>query len=162
MPNSVPFDLLPPPALSPVEKILAANPRVLVCTMGFPRSGKSTWAAKQPWPIVSFDAIRLALHGQRFVEQAEPFVEATGRIMVRSLFHAGHKVVVFDGTNISKQRRMMWFEDDWTTYWKVFDVSSGTCRERAIADDRQDLLPVIERMYMQRQPLSPSCNLWPE
>jgi len=39
--------------------------KILILTVGLPRSGKSTWAAKKGFPIVSPDAIRLAMHGMR-------------------------------------------------------------------------------------------------
>ena len=40
------------------------------------RSGKTTWARQQGVPIVNRDAIRLALHGQRFEPRAESVVWA--------------------------------------------------------------------------------------
>ena len=40
----------------------------LILTVGLPRSGKTTWALAQGYPIVAPDAIRLAVTGQRYVE----------------------------------------------------------------------------------------------
>ena len=35
----------------------------LIVMVGLPRSGKTTWARKQGYPIVNPDSIRLAFHG---------------------------------------------------------------------------------------------------
>ncbi len=122
----------------------------LVLCVGLPRSGKTTWALEQGWPIVNPDSIRLALHGAPFIALAEPFVWAIAKCMVRALFLAGHGVVVLDATNVTKKRR-----DDWVDYsdpplWhrevKLFRTSEEVCLERAIATGRGDLLPVIARM----------------
>jgi predicted kinase len=61
----------------------------LILTMGLPRSGKSTWAKQQSVPIVSPDAIRLAMTGQRWVGELEDMVWVVAKYMVRSLFLAG-------------------------------------------------------------------------
>ena len=73
--------------------------KVLILTVGLPRSGKSTWARSQAYPIVCPDEIRTALHGHRFIPEAEPFVRAVAKVMVRALFGAGHQCVIFDGSN---------------------------------------------------------------
>lgn len=46
-------------------------PKTVILTSGLPRSGKTTWALKQSLSIVNRDAIRLALHGQPFIPEAE-------------------------------------------------------------------------------------------
>ena len=38
----------------------------IIVTVGLPRSGKTTWAREQGYPIVNPDSIRLSLHGKRF------------------------------------------------------------------------------------------------
>ncbi len=48
----------------------------LICTVGLPRSGKSTWCKTQSYPIVNKDSIRLALHGQRYLQDAEKEIRA--------------------------------------------------------------------------------------
>ena len=82
--------------------------KTLIAMVGLPRSGKSTWAKKAGHPIVSPDAIRLALHGQRFISEAEPFVWAIAKAMVRALFLAGHSAVILDATNNTRKRRDEW------------------------------------------------------
>ena len=67
---------------------------LLFLTVGLPRSGKSTWALSQNLPVVSPDAIRLALHGLAFDAKRETEVWDIAMMMVRSLFLAGHKNVI--------------------------------------------------------------------
>lgn len=66
----------------------------LLVTVGLPRSGKSTWAKQQGAPVVNPDAIRLALHGQAFLQEAEPLVWVMAKYMVEALFLAGHSTVI--------------------------------------------------------------------
>ncbi|MCI0393278.1 MAG: ATP-binding protein [Acidobacteria bacterium] len=103
----------------------------LICLVGLPYSGKTTWARSQAHPIVCPDAIRLAIHGQRFVREAEPFVWATAKAMVRALFLAGHPTVVLDATNNTTKRRNEWLDGDWKTVFKLCTASPALCLQRA-------------------------------
>ena len=130
----------------------------LICTVGLPRSGKTTWIKKNDIkaPIVSPDAIRLALHGQQYIPEAEDMVWAMAKIMVRSLFKAGHGIVFVDATNNTKKRRDFWqsiMDKEWITFFKVFNTSAQECIERAKKMDDLIILPVIERMAAQFEPL---------
>ena len=122
----------------------------LICTVGLPRSGKSTWCKKmqeEGWVIVNPDSIRLALHGQRYCIEAEGFVWATAKVMVKALFLAGNNNIIFDATNTSKKRRDEWRSSMWRTEFKIFDTSPEICKERAIKDDMEDLISIIDAMY---------------
>lgn len=118
----------------------------LIMTVGLPRSGKSTWAREQTLPVVCPDAIRLALHGQPFVAEAEPFVWAIAKTMVRALFLAGHETVILDATNTTQRRRDEWRSSEWDLAPVLFDTPVAVCIKRAQASGRADLVPVIERM----------------
>lgn len=133
---------------------------LLIVTVGLPRSGKSTWAEIDRETMGSAtvcpDAIRLAIHGQAFVREAEPLVWATALVMVRALFHAGHPRVVLDSTNTTRERRRTWYDDPgglWRTRFLVFIDSGDECARRAAAGGRPDLLPVIDRMAAAWEPL---------
>lgn len=136
--------------------------KMLVCTVGLPRSGKSTWAmlaSKQHgWPIVNPDSVRLAIHGQRFVAEAEGFVWATVQAMVKALLLAGHDTVILDATNGTRKRRDEWKSQEWITIYRLVDTSKDICVARAIETDRLDLIPVIERMASQWEPLGEDEN----
>ena len=127
----------------------------LICTVGLPRSGKSSWAREQGAPIVNPDSIRLAIHGQAFISEAEPFVWATAKYMVKALFLAGHETVIVDATNTTRKRRDDWI-GDWSLRFKVFPATVAECLERVgtYEPDIQDVMKrVIARMGEQFEPL---------
>lgn len=125
----------------------------LICTMGLPRSGKSTWVREQNAPIVNPDAIRLAIHGQRFWRPAEKQVWAAADLMVRALFNAGHDTVIMDATNTTRKQRDQWSSDEWETVFHHVDTSRAICESRALYDQMPDLLDVIDRMVAEFEPL---------
>jgi predicted kinase len=139
---------------------------VLIAAVGLPRSGKTTWAKgasrRLGAPIVNPDAIRLAIHGLSFIADAEPFVWAVAKTMTRALFLAGHSVVVVDATNMSRRRRDEWKSSRWSLQFKVLDTDKAECVRRAEATDRADLIPVIERMDAEREPLGADEAVFPE
>jgi len=120
--------------------------KTLILTVGLPRAGKSTWARKQGIPIVNPDSIRLALHGEAFIPNAEKMVWTQAHYMVQSLFIAGHDKVILDATNITKKMRKEWENKNWNCVYQVFPAGKEMCIGRAIADKRDDLKTVIERM----------------
>jgi len=125
------------------------NPYVLICMIGLPRAGKSTYVAgirEKGIPVVNPDSIRLAMHGQRFAKEAEELVWATAKIMVRSLFLAGHQEVVLDATNINRASRDKWIDPMWTRLFTYISTPPSVCVVRAAQDGMPDLVPVIERM----------------
>jgi predicted kinase len=123
---------------------------ILIMTVGLPRSGKSTWAkdaAKEyGCPVVNRDAVRLALHGNRFINAAEDMVAAVTKYMVKALFIAGHNHVILDECNVSEKRRVEWMKGPWRIMYKVFDVPADVCKQRAIETEQEDLIPIIDRM----------------
>lgn len=128
--------------------------KTVIATVGLPRSGKSTWAREQTYPIVCPDEIRLALHGQVFSSIAEPFVWAICKVMVRALFGAGHDTVILDATNTTEQRRNEWVSAlEWNLKFYLITTPLETCIQRAIECDRLELIPVITRMAAQFEPV---------
>jgi predicted kinase len=132
---------------------LTPDSKILLGTVGLPRSGKSTEVRKLIWPMVNPDSIRLALHGHQFIGLAEDFVWAAAKLMVRSLFLAGHHVVVLDATNTTMSRRDVWTAPSWTTVWWLFDTTSAECVRRAGSDGL--LAAVIKGMSNKWEPLAP-------
>lgn len=142
-------------------KARAEYRHILIATVGLPRSGKSTWAKQQAYPIVNPDSIRLALHGQRFYGPAEPMVWATAKLMVRSLFLAGHRHVILDATNVERSRRDEWKSKEWGIFFKYIPTPKDVCIERARSENYEELVGVIERMAGQFNPLGSDEELWP-
>lgn len=124
----------------------------LILMVGLPRSGKSTLARKyvedHNAAIVNPDAIRLALHGQAFIAEAEPMVWCLAKYMVKHNFLAGHDKVILDATNLTKERRREWRSKHWSLAYYYVDTDIDTCIERAIANNQQELVPVIKRMHI--------------
>jgi predicted kinase len=118
----------------------------LILMAGLPRSGKSTWAKKQKYPIVNRDSIRLALHGQRYVAEAESFVTAIEDIIVKALFLAGHDTVIVDATHMTAERRKRWYSGPWNTELKIIPTTKSECIKRALQENDDVIIPVIERM----------------
>ena len=129
--------------------------KILICTVGLPRSGKTTWAKKyseeQGIPIVNPDSMRLAIHGQRICLQAEQFVWATVNAMIRALFMAGHERVILDATNISRKRRDVLKFLECEVLFTPIDTPVELCKLRAANDP--DILPVIDKMALEFEPL---------
>jgi len=133
----------------------------LIMTYGFPRSGKSTWARSQGYPIVCPDAIRLAKTGQRWWGPIEHEVWATARTMVRALFLAGHDIVILDSTCGTRQQRDTFLPSPdvvWERYSVDFFASSKVCCERA-EKTYPELIPVIKRMKDNWEPIKIGENI---
>lgn len=119
----------------------------LILTVGLPRSGKSTWSIGTGYPIVNRDSIRLALHGQAYISEAESMITAIERYMVESLFLAGHDTVIIDATHLKTKYIKQWIKNDRKIELEFFDTPMETCIERAIKGNKEHLVPIIERMY---------------
>lgn len=126
--------------------------------MGLPRSGKSTISRQLSetlgTPIVNRDAIRLALHGQRYSHDAEPMVKAVSLYMIRALFLSGHQTVICDETNYSRYARDSLKDDRWQVEFLPVLTSPEVCKERAVLTNQHDLIPVIDAMYARYEPLT--------
>lgn len=123
-----------------------ADLKLLIATVGLPRSGKSTWSRKLGVPMVNPDNVRLAMHGRPFIKELEEMVWWHIKLMVRSLFYAGHDTVILDSCLSSDHRRLPWATNKlWCTAFVCFPAPETVCRERAIKDNRMDLLDPIRQ-----------------
>lgn len=122
--------------------------KVVIVMAGLPRSGKSTWALKQGYPIVCRDSIRLALHGQAYIPEAEEMITVLETQMVKALFFAGHATVIVDSTHITAKLRSRWDSPLWDTQLQIMKTSKDKCMRRAEVTN-PNLIPVIEWMVSQ-------------
>ena len=130
------------------------NRELLIVTVGLPRSGKSTWAKAQGFPIVNRDSIRYALRSDSLIWQRRRMVAAIALCMVRALFLAGHTHVIVDETCTTRKRRAFWKKTvPQTTVFKYIATPADVCRARAVAETDAAILPVIDRMAAQFEPL---------
>lgn len=122
---------------------------MLIVTVGLPYSGKSLWANCQLGvTIVNRDSVRLALHGERYLQAAEEWIALLTRTMVRSLALSGNHTIIIDECNVTEKRRAQWAVKDiaWETKFLVFPTSREECIERALSVDDQRIIPIIDRM----------------
>ena len=127
--------------------------KTLICTMGLPRSGKSTWARNQPFPVISPDAVRLALHGKRHWPPGETMVWALLPLMVKALFEAGNDTVILDATNVTRWEREQWQSDQWETVFHFIDTDAATCAARVLITNQPDVIEAIDRKSKEFEPL---------
>lgn len=133
--------------------MLGKNP-TLIMLVGLPRCGKSTYAKLLNHPIVNPDSVRLALHGHAFSANAEAMVWVMVKYMIESLFIAGHETVILDATNITVERRNNFKSKNWTRRFVQFKFDVELSKARAIDTDKAFLLPVIDKMAEQYEPVT--------
>lgn len=122
---------------------------VLHVLRGLPRAGKSTLASTiKGGVIVSKDSIRLALHGQPFVEELESTVHTIYKHMVSALLYSGHRVIILDECFLTarsvQEVRSMWPDAEVVEH--LVPTTVDECVRRARACGQEYLVPVIESM----------------
>ena len=130
------------------------RPNILHMMVGLPRSGKSTLSKQLGFPIVECDAIRKALGCFPFTPALEPEVWNIAHRMVEALFFAGHKDVILDSTNHTRRRRNDWVSPWWKRCFHVVNTAEEVCINRAIGTDQYYLIPVIQRMAAEKEPIA--------
>lgn len=128
--------------------------KLLIATVGLPRSGKTTCIR-----ISNYLSGCDALHGQRFETEAEPMVWTMAQYMVRSLFLASHEIVVFDATNTTRARRDAleeWSQFKYAVCFHVIDIPEKECLRRA----DKEIIPIIKSMAAKYEPLQADEELW--
>jgi predicted kinase len=133
-----------------VLNAFATKTNLLVCTVGYPRSGKSTWAMHQSSgaivqaAIINPDSIRLAICGQEFYAPAEPLVWAHVDVAVRAAFAYKYRIVLLDSTNLQENYRAVWrTRREWNTLWVRFNTPKDVCYQRAVAEGNMRLAEYI-------------------
>lgn len=143
--------LRPPFRLSELRELVVdyhrlpnAQFNMLVVVCGLPRSGKSTFARQLSSPMVEPDAVRLAFQGRPFIRETEEWIWSLVRLMVRSLFYAGHADVVTTGIYGSKIQRRQWLANEiWRPVFCCVETPVQECLNRAKATLRPELEPVV-------------------
>jgi predicted kinase len=112
----------------------------LYLTVGLPQSGKSTWAKEQGYPIVNRDSIRFAIGGSIRYFKEEARVSEIEKIMVKSLFKAGHDKVIVDATHLKKKYVEAWEEFAKTPIWRPY-------RDEELSGFERNYLIILQRFF---------------
>ena len=118
----------------------------LIVMVGLPRSGKSTIAKEELVPMVNPDSIRYSLHGNAYIPEAEPMVWTINKYMIDALFKAGHRMVIEDSTNTTRERRNGYVTPKYVRWLLNVPTNSEVCIERAMKDGNNGLADVIRKM----------------
>jgi len=130
----------------------------IILMVGIPLSGKSTLSRQirkdYGHVIICPDNVRLAIHGNQFIQTAEPFVWAVVETMVRTMLLQDEKIII-DATNTHFSARSKWIrlakEMKKSIVACVFQTPYSECIERNKKIKRLDQ-SVIDRMINQFKP----------
>ena len=130
----------------------------LICMVGLPRAGKSTWVRDfyipHGYAVVSPDTIRSVIHGKAFIQSMEHIIWGIVYAMADSLLKCGCKVVI-DATAINHSRRASWVERG--AVFHHVPTAPEICLSRACAQSNAcDIIPIIHGMVREFQPLDES------
>lgn len=132
------------------EKAKTNTRKVLIMTVGLPRSGKSSWTKEvtdnnPEIKSVNPDEIRKQLGCYPFVPEREPEVWAETHRQIEELLKT-HDKVILDSTNLTKSKRAEWEYLGVDIVGFNFTTSVDECIKRAIATNQEYLVPVIRKM----------------
>lgn len=119
----------------------------LTIMCGLPGCGKSTWISKNKKSnvVVSLDDIRRDVFGHQFHKNAEPWILALGKTMVKMLLKQDISVIV-DATNVMSFMRLEWIslakEYKAKTRLVYFDVPYEVCYQRNKQRKKGKRIPV--------------------
>lgn len=129
-------------------------PNVLYVLVGLPAAGKTASAIESERPIVSLKAVREAIHGPVYNNSSELLVLATAKTMVKALFLAGHKEVVYDGLSITAADRKQLADNLWIRSFIIVDVDKQSCIQKAIESAKSHLIDSIVKCADRFQPVT--------
>ena len=130
----------------------------LVVLVGLPGSGKSTWAERQSFSVLSSDAIRLLLADDPTIQTIHRRVFATVRYLARQRMELRRPVTCIDATSLTKRERRQWIrlaEDAGCDAEAIFfNTPLEICLERNSRRDRVVPADVVRDMARRLEPPS--------
>jgi len=132
----------------------------LVVLVGLPGSGKTTWAAWQPYSVLSSDAIRQLIADDPTIQTIHRQVFGTLRSLARQRLELRRPVTCIDSTALTRWERRPWLrladDADCEAEAIFFDTPLEICLARNAHRDRVVPAEVVSDMAHRLEP--PSIN----
>ncbi len=128
----------------------------LIVLVGLPGSGKSAWAARQPFRALSSDDTRLLLADDPTVQIIHRRVFATIRYLARQRMELKRPITCIDATNLTRWERRQWIRladaVDAVPEAVFFDTPLEVCLERNRGRTRVVPEEVVREMASRLEP----------
>ena len=126
-------------------------PRIILL-VGLPGSGKSTYAARLRWPVISSDHLRSLIADDATDQSVHGPVFDAVRYLLRKRLEVGRPLTCIDATHLTPRERRPYFKIAERYGCEVeavfFDVPVEVCQERNRQRDRVVPQQAIERMAL--------------
>lgn len=131
------------------------NTNILHVLVGLPCSGKTKYAQNTGYPVVSLNSVREAIHGPGPHNTfSDELIMIHAVIMIRSLFLAGHKNVVYDACNLTIADRNKLRSKVWVRSFNVINVDTGVSIQNCIKQNNSHMVDVINYNATCYQPIA--------
>ena len=124
----------------------------IIVLVGLPGSGKSTYAGRLRWPVISSDHLRSLIADDATDQSVHGPVFAAVRYLLRKRLEVGRPLTCIDATHLTPRERRPYFKIAEHYHCEVeavfFDVPVQVCQERNRQRDRVVPQQAIERMAL--------------
>ena len=124
----------------------------IILLVGLPGSGKSTYAARLRWPVISSDHLRSLIADDATDQSVHGPVFDAVRYLLRKRLEVGRPLTCIDATHLTPRERRPYFRIAERYGCQVeavfFDLPVEICQERNRKRDRVVPLQAIERMAL--------------
>ena len=130
----------------------------LIVLVGLPGSGKTTWAARQPYSVLSSDAIRQLIADDPSIQTIHRQVFGTLRRLARQRLELRRPITCIDSTALTRWERRPWLrladDADCEAEAIFFATPLEICLARNAGRDRVVPAEVVREMARRLEPPS--------